>query len=68
MNAVEGEYIRDLVRSNTAMAHGDSGGTIVESNDKGDLYGIVSTHDWWGYYHTPIDQITSQMGVTAVLN
>ncbi len=68
LNVAQGEYVRDLVRSNTVMAHGDSGGTVVESGDKGDLYGIVATHDWWGYYHTPIDQITSQMGITAVLN
>lgn len=64
----EGEYIRDLVRSNTRMAHGDSGGTIVEFGDRGDLYGIATTHDWWGYYHTPIDRITSELRVTPVLN
>ena len=64
----EGEYIRDLVRSNTLMAHGDSGGTIVEYGDKGDLYGIATTHDWWGNYHTPIDRITSTLKVTPILN
>ena len=68
LNALEEQYIRGLVRSNTVMAHGDSGGTVVESSDKGDLYGIVTTHDWWGYYHTPINHITSELGVTPVLN
>ena len=66
--AEKGEYIRGLVRSNTVMAHGDSGGTVVESSDKGDLYGIATIHDWWGYYHTPINHITSELGVTPVLN
>lgn len=50
------------------MEHGDSGGTIVELSDQGDLYGIATTHDWWGRYHTPIDRITTEMGVTPVLN
>ena len=68
LNALEEQYIRGLVRSNTVMAHGDSGGTVVESSDKGNLYGIVTTHDWWGYYHTPINHITSELGVTPVLN
>lgn len=67
-NVLEGEYIRNLVRSNTLMEHGDSGGTIVENSDRSDLYGIATTHDWWGYYHTPIDQITAHMGVSPVLN
>ena len=65
---LEGEYIRGLVRSNTAIEHGDSGGTVVESSDRGDLYGIVTTHDWWGNYHTPINHITSEMGIVPVLN
>lgn len=56
------------VEINEEFTFGDSGGTVVESSDKGDLYGIVATHDWWGYYHTPYDQITSEMGITAVLN
>lgn len=64
----ERQYIRDLVRSNVLMEHGDSGGTIVELSDQGDLYGIATTHDWWGRYHTPIDRITTEMGVTPVLN
>lgn len=68
LNFAEGEYVRGLVRSNTAVAHGDSGGTIVESSDKGDLYGIATMHDWWGNYHTPINHITSELGVTPVLN
>lgn len=67
-NVLEGEYIRKLVRSDTLMEHGDSGGTIVASSDRGNLYGIATTHDWWGYYHTPIDQITAHMGVSPVLN
>lgn len=37
-----------LVDIDISTSHGDSGGTIVESSDKGDLYGIVTTHDWWG--------------------
>ena len=68
LNALEDQYIRGPVRSNTVMAHGDSGGTVVESSDKGNLYGIVTTHDWWGYYHTPINNITSELDVTPVLN
>lgn len=63
-----GYYVRDLVRSNAAMDHGDSGGTIVEYYDKHDLYGIVAAHDWWGNYHTPIDRIVSDMNITPVLN
>ncbi len=68
LNAAAGQYHKGLVRSNAAFAHGDSGGPVVENNDRGDLYGIITTHDWWGKYHTPIDNITSQMGVTVVLN
>ncbi len=60
--------MKNLVRSNTLVNHGDSGGPVVESGDRGDLYGIVAGHDWWGYYHTPIDQITAHMGVLPVLN
>lgn len=63
-----GEYMRDLVRSNVLMDHGDSGGTIVEFRDNSDLYGIMITHDWWGQYHAPIDRITSTLGITPVLN
>ena len=48
------------------MNYGDSGGPVVESGDRGD--GISTAHDWWGYYHTPIDQITAHMGVLPVLN
>ena len=62
------QLVRDLVRSDVRMRHGDSGGPIVAYSDHGNLYGIVATHDFWGRYHTPIDQITSEMGVTAVLN
>ena len=62
------QYIKNLVRSDTNMDHGDSGGSIVESGDREDLYGIVATHDSWGQYHTPIDQITAHMGVSVVLN
>ncbi len=29
-------------------------GTVIESSDKGDLYGIVATHNWWEYYHYKI--------------
>ena len=68
INALNGEYIRGLVRSNTLVFHGDSGGTIVEFGDRGDLYGIATTHDWWGSYHTPIDRITSTLGITPILN
>lgn len=68
LDVVEGYYVKNLVRSNTQMDHGDSGGPVVEKNDRGDLYGIVAAHDWWGYYHTPVDQITAHMGVTVVLN
>ena len=68
LNIQDGEYIKNLVRSNAVMDHGDSGGSVVESSDRGDLYGIVSTHDLWGYYHTPIDQITAHMGINPVLN
>ena len=64
---LKGEYMRGLVRSTMVMEHGDSGGTIVERTDQGDLYGIATTHDLWGYYHTPVNQITSEMGVTPVL-
>lgn len=67
-NTLKGEHVKKLVRSDTLMEHGDSGGTIVESSDRGDLYGIVTTHDLWGNYHTPIDQITANMGVSPVLN
>ena len=64
---LEGEHTRGMVRSNAMFTHGDSGGTIVELADQGDPYGIATTHDWWGNYHVPIDQITSEMGVTPVL-
>jgi len=65
---LDGYYVKHLVRSNANMDHGDSGGTVVEYSDRGDLYGIVAADDWWGYYHTPIDQITAHMGVSPVLN
>ena len=68
LNIAYGEYHKGLVRSDASFAHGDSGGPVVEMNDRSDLYGIITTHDWWGNYHTPIDNITSQMGVTVVLN
>jgi len=68
LDVVNNYYVKNLVRSNTLMDHGDSGGTIVENSDRGDLYGIVAADDWWGYYHTPIDLITASMGVTPVLN
>ena len=68
LNFAEGEYVRDLVRSDTSIEYGDSGGTVVKSDDKGDLFGIVNHADWWGSYHTPIEQITSEMGITPVLN
>ncbi len=64
----EDEYVRGLVRSNAVFEHGDSGGTVVELTDNGDLYGIATTYDWWGRYHTPINQITSEMGVTPVFD
>ena len=67
-DVLNGYYVKNLVRSNAVMDHGDSGGPVVESGDRGDLYGIATAHDWWGYYHTPIDQITANMGVTVVLN
>ena len=51
-----------------SLKHGDSGGTVVENGDKSDLYGITAAHDWWGTYHTPIDQITAHMRVSPVLN
>lgn len=57
-----------LVRSNTIMTHGDSGGTIASSDDRGNLYGIVATHDTWGYYHTSYDNIVNEMNISAVLN
>lgn len=60
-------YVKNLVRSNAVMDHGDSGGTIVENGDRSDLYGIVAADDAWGYYHTPIDQITAHLGVSPVL-
>lgn len=60
-----GQIQAELVRSNTRMARGDSGGTIVEFGDRGDLYGIAATHDWWGYYHTPIDRIASELSDTG---
>ena len=63
-----GQYIKHLVRSSASMNHGDSGGTIVQYSDQGDLYGIASTHDWWGNYHVSIDQIEAYMGISAVLN
>ncbi len=50
------------------MFHGDSGGSVASYWDRGNLYGIVAAHDTWGYYHTPIDQITAHMGVTPILN
>jgi len=65
---LSGFYLRDLVRSDVSMEHGDSGGTIVKSDDRGDLYGIATIHDWWGNYHTPIDNITTEMKVSPVLN
>ncbi len=68
LNSLEGEYHKGLVRTTAPLTHGDSGGPVVEKNDRSDLYGISTTHDWWGTYHTPIDNITSQMGVTVVLN
>ena len=68
LDIYHGEYHRGLVRSNANFEHGDSGGPVVEMGDRSDLYGIITTHDWWGRYHTPIDNITSQMGVTVVLN
>jgi len=61
-------YVRDLVRSDTPMEHGDSGGTIIEKKDQSDLYGIATAHDWWGRYHTPIDRIITEMSVTPILN
>lgn len=68
LDSLEGYYVKNLVRSNTNMDHGDSGGPVVESGDRGDLYGIATAHDWWGYYHTPVDQITAHMSVSVVLN
>ena len=68
LNILDGELIRDLVRSNMVVRHGDSGGTVVASGDKGNLYGIISTHDWWGVYHTAYDNIADEMDITAVLN
>ena len=67
LNLWDGEIIRDLVRSNVAFRHGDSGGTVVASDDKGNLYGIIFTHDWWGVYHTSYDNIADEMDITAVL-
>lgn len=68
IDSLNGYYVRDLVRSNAIMDHGDSGGTIVELYDQSDLYGIVAAEDWWGYYHTAIYRITNDMGVSPVLN
>ena len=67
-SVLDGYYVQNLVRSDVAMVHGDSGGTIVSASDKGNLYGIATAHDWWGNYHTPVDQIIAHMGVTPILN
>ena len=68
LNIAEGELIRDLVRSHMLIEHGDSGGPVVAYGDFGNLYGILSTHDWWGVYHHAYDDIADEMDITAVLN
>ncbi len=68
LNLLDGEIMRDLVRSNVAFKHGDSGGPIVASGDKGNLYWILTTHDLWGVYHAAYDNIADEMDITAVLN
>ncbi len=68
IDIIYGQYIKHLVRSNIHAGHGDSGGTVFDRDDNGNLYGILITHDVWGRYHAPVDQITAHMRVSPVLN
>ena len=68
INAEYGEYIKNLVRTDIEVEHGDSGGPVVDNYNRGNLYGIMSTHDWWGVYHVPIDRIIVHMKITPILN
>lgn len=40
---------------------------MQEKKDR-QVTGIVTTHDWWRYYHTPVDQIIDHMDISPVLN
>ena len=68
LNLFEREFVKHLVRSDVHVEHGDSGGPVVSRDDADNLYGIIVTHDFWGKYHVPIDQITKHMKVSPVLN
>ncbi|MCE9653563.1 MAG: hypothetical protein K8Q89_11025 [Nitrosarchaeum sp.] len=60
-------YVTGLVRSNTPMSPGDSGGTVVDTSTHTDLYGVAAAGDAWGNYHMPVEKMNSKLGTTAVL-